>query len=42
MRYCPQMNFMELGDDMSTLDQVMAWYCQATSHYLSQRWPSSM
>ena len=23
-------------DDKSTLVQVMAWYCQATSHYLNQ------
>ena len=29
-------------DDMSTLVQVMAWYRQATNHYLSQCWPSSM
>ena len=28
--------------DMSTLVQVMAWCCQATSHYLSQCWPRSM
>ena len=28
--------------DKSTLVQVMAWYRQATSHYLSQCWPSSM
>ena len=27
---------------MSTLVQVMAWCRQATSHYLSQCWPSSM
>ena len=27
-------------DDKSTLYQVMAWCCQATSHYLSQCWPS--
>ena len=29
-------------DDKSTLDQVMAWCRQATSHYLSQCWPRSM
>ena len=29
-------------DDKSTLVQVMAWCRQATSHYLSQCWPSSM
>ena len=28
--------------DKSTLVQVMAWCCQATSHYLSQCWPRSM
>ena len=32
----------DLTDDKSTLDQVMAWCRQATSHYLSQCWPSSM
>ena len=26
----------------STLAQVMAWCCQATSHYLSQCWPRSL
>ena len=31
-----------LTDDQSTLVQVMAWWRQATSHYLSQCWPSSM
>ena len=25
----------DLTDDQSTLVQVMAWCCQATSHYLS-------
>ena len=29
-------------DDHSTLVQVMAWCCQATSHYLSQCWPRSL
>ena len=29
-------------DDKSALVQVMAWCCQATSHYLSQCWPRSM
>ena len=33
---------LELTDDKSTLVQVMAWCRQATSHYLSQRWPRSM
>ena len=28
-------------DGKSTLLQVMAWCCQAASHYLSQCWPSS-
>ena len=32
----------DLTDDKSTLVQVMAWCCQATSHYLTQSWPSSM
>ena len=29
-------------DDLSTLVQVMAWYCLAASHYLNQCWLSSM
>ena len=32
----------DLTNDKSTLVQVMAWCCQATSHYLSQSWPSSV
>ena len=32
----------DLTDYKSTLVQVMAWCRQATSHYLSQCWPSSM
>ena len=32
----------DLADDKSTLVQVMAWCRQATSHYLSQCWPSSL
>ena len=36
------LGFNELTDDKSTLFQVMAWYCQATSHYLRQCWPKSM
>ena len=32
----------DLTDDTSTLVQVMAWCRQATSHYLSQCWPSSL
>ena len=31
-----------LTNEKSTLLQVMAWCHQATSHYLSQRWPRSM
>ena len=31
-----------LTDEMSTLVQVMAWCCQATSHHLSQCWPRTM
>ena len=38
LRWMPQ----DLTDDKSTLVQVMAWCCQATSHYLSQCWPRSM
>ena len=30
---------LDFTDDQSTLVQVMAWCCQATSHYLSQCWP---
>ena len=33
---------LDLSDDKSTLVQVMAWCRQATSHYLSQCWPSSL
>ena len=32
----------DLTEDKSTLVQVMAWCRLATSHYLSQCWPSSM
>ena len=32
----------DLTEDKSTFVQVMAWCRQATSHYLSQCWPSSM
>ena len=32
----------DLADDKSTLVRVMAWCHQATSHYLSQSWPSSL
>ena len=32
----------DLTDDRSTLVQVMAWCRKATSHYLSQCWPTSM
>ena len=38
LRWMPQ----DLTDDKSTLVQVMAWCCQATSHYLSQCWLSSL
>ena len=30
---------LDLLDDKSPLVQVMAWCCQATSHYLNQCWP---
>ena len=39
---CPQLNALDLTEDKSTLVQVMAWCCQATSHYLSQCWPRSV
>ena len=32
----------DLSEDKSTLVQVMAWCCQAASHYLSQCWPRSV
>ena len=38
LRWMPR----DLTDDKSTLVQVMAWCRQATSHYLSQCWPSYM
>ena len=38
LQWIPQ----DLTDDKSTLVQVMAWCRQATSHYLSSCWPSSM
>ena len=41
---CVALSWMALhpGDDTSTLVQVMAWYQQATNHYLNQCWPWSM
>ena len=33
---------LDLTDEKSTLVQLMAWCRQASSHYLSQCWPSSM
>ena len=36
------MKSLDLTDEKSTLVQVMAWCCQATSHYLSQCWLRSM
>ena len=33
---------LDFTDDQSTLFQVMAWCCQATSHYLSQCWLRSL
>ena len=38
LKWMSQNNF----DDKSTLVQVIAWCCQATSHYLSQCWPRSI
>ena len=33
---------LDFTDDQSILVQVMAWCCQATSHYQSQCWPRSV
>ena len=33
---------LNLTDDKSTLVQVKAWCCQATSHHLSKCWPRSL
>ena len=33
---------VDFANDQSMLVQVMAWWHQATSHYLSQCWPRSM
>ena len=33
---------LDLTGDKSALIQVMAWCCQATRHYLSQCWPTSL
>ena len=33
---------LDFTNDRSMLVQVMAWCCQATSHYLSQCWPRSL
>ena len=33
---------LHLTDDKSTLVQVMAWCCRASSHYLTKCWPRSM
>ena len=38
LKWMPQ----KLTNEKSTLVQVMAWYRQATSHYLNQRLPRSM
>ena len=38
LRWMPQ----NLPNEESALVQVMAWCCQATSHYLSQCWPIFM
>ena len=39
---CRHMLSKDLSDNESTLVQVMDWCHQATSHYLSQSWPSCM
>ena len=33
---------LDLNNDKSTLVQVMAWCCQATTHYLNQCWSRSL
>ena len=38
LRWIPQNTL----DEKPTLVEVMAWYFQATCHYLSQCWPKSM
>ena len=38
LRWIPK----DLTDDLSAMIQVVAWCCQAASHYLSQCWPSTM
>ena len=38
LRWMPQ----DITGGKSTLVQVMAWCCQATSHYLNQCWPRSL
>ena len=39
---CLRWMSLDLIDDKSTLIKAMAWCRQATSHYLSQCWPSSI
>ena len=39
---CSQVNFTNSFDEKSTLVQAMAWFRQATSHYLSQCWLRSL
>ena len=33
---------LDFNDDQPTLVQLVAWCCQATSHYLSKYWPRSL
>ena len=40
--HAPRWMSWDLYEDKSTLVQVMAWWRQATSHYLSQCWPRSL
>ena len=42
MKLCSDVMPQDLTDDKSTLVQVMAWCRQATNHYLSQCWPTSL
>ena len=41
-KHISHMNATEPIDHKPILGQVLAWCCQATSHYLSQYWPSCM
>ena len=38
---CLKWMSLDHTDDKSILVHIMAWWCKATSHYLSQCWPKS-